>query len=461
MTTWLGACSSTADPPQIVEQFHTHRAKWCLLTNYNLYILLTLKAQTHVEVSEILYRDPSENPACVPGGGTCCPGTAENPSILQLIVALLLQSKIAGGDDLWINAADIRAEVRGKANAQRFLKEPLGGEGSPRERGSSKSGEGSGGSGKGKGKGKGRGRRVQLDLRAPPTVGGPATLRLLWDHDNVLLYWGGPQTTHEPDPHTFREQSWAVVVPPSFPIRLDEPDRPFESEQSVPSLTDDEDPDRLGEPPEATGPLRTCLYLDSLRGSGHLCDVYNASIDEFPSAEDNPDAEFINCVVKHINIDTYTPNMFTERTGYTPLDALDAAATELNILLDPLVVSLGLTPRVLGAWRLGDHLLIALEDVGCRLSKFNRSESGRDLPAATREAVRDAYRRLHRAGVVQGDVALRHVRADAEGKIRVIDFEAGRLFDDPDAPEAQALMAREMGEVVEMLGLGAEAGGGA
>lgn len=210
------------------------------------------------------------------------------------------------------------------------------------------------------------------------------------------------------------------------------------------------DVDRVPGPPRSTdsaesaAPTHYILFREYL-GHGRMFDAFVVTL-----AVRVPEGGIahVPAVVKQVDLSCL--ESFAEaQLGY-PLRAhvLRAVEREVRILRYLSDELKDVAPRLLALWSsVGHHhILLAIEDCG--------DEVARDLKSVddvTKGSIIDMYESLHEAGIVHGDVHARHILQDANGRLRVIDFEGAREIDMETAAGALAA-EQEMTEVYKMLG---------
>lgn len=221
------------------------------------------------------------------------------------------------------------------------------------------------------------------------------------------------------DGPTFGDQ-WVMVAPDTvheLVHRLRQLDRDVvldeTTEASTPPLIGTPTHSPPSSPPQAspdglsTEPIS--LIMDWYLGSGRMYDVYAGLISVGNMVQD--------VALKYLNLATF----YNERDcGGEQLVALD---NELDMLARAAEAVPGIAPRLLGVWTCGKYsqeYIVAVEDCG------NRA----DLHTVADE-VRAAYKDLHAHGLCHGDVEPRHILRDVSGRVRIVDWEAGYVGDEP------------------------------
>lgn len=385
-----------ADNLQIVEEISVNHAHMVLLGNYDAFVLITMKNAHTACVSSVFYRDPNLHPMVTEHP----PGSEHNPILLEVILAAILSTRRAPDRSLWRDMKKVleavRTDKRNMANESNF--KPT------QDMTASTSTQDSSSAG-------GTAKRAVASVRV--------------SHDWSRGYMLGAK--HDADPHWTSKEPWEMDSPTSVDVlyhRLSAmilhavDDMELNSSATQPSHAITKTASAPS-PPRSTSssfpsperlrmePVR--LTLDEYLGTGRLYDAYTGEVDI--------GGKSFEVVFKYVNFTTF----------YNEVDGGSKRVTtiydEMALLQYAAEAVPGVTPRVAGMWIGGPYkemYLLALEDCGaggqCDLTDDR-----------TANEVREAYRKLHAAGMLHDDVAERHILRDSAGRVRIIDWEGGRL----------------------------------
>ncbi|GMK56161.1 hypothetical protein CspeluHIS016_0300010, partial [Cutaneotrichosporon spelunceum] len=217
------------------------------------------------------------------------------------------------------------------------------------------------------------------------------------------------------------------------------PDVSFGSDDS-PSLTWSNSPP-YSDASDSSDSASIQIELTEFLGGGHTWDAFEATLG---AGVPGGLLSRIPAVVKHVDLASLqTPEQAL--LGYPELGrVLDAVDREKRLLRCLTERAPGIAPRPYAVWTVNDHILLATEDCGNTVTT--------PLGDDTKREIISAYHRVHAAGVVHGDVQLRHVVRDRHGTLRIVDWE-GAYEVDTQSPAGRAVIEREMHEVYHMMGI--------
>lgn len=392
-----------------------------VVTDYERYALCTLENMTTVSVSRIFYRDGNDVPAADLNIDSL---HAEHEAVVMevILASIFKATNCPDPTALWADMAVVRRAFHGK---RRLDDHGPGGDDDelhdpPLHKKSSKRGE------------------------EPSTSRGPALTSLSLSRTTQLFADGDEPNYSTSGLHgtlcgTLELPSTEPELVNSLIAASQEgvlPNSSFGSEyqQNRPSGSD-----------LSSGSASIEIVLGEFIGRGHTWDAFAATM-----AARLPGGEVFRApvVMKHVDLSALEDTA-QALIGYPELDrVLQSVDREAGLLRYLDKRSPGVAPRPVALWTVaGDHVLLATEDCGDALAADPRT-----LDEPTKRAVVDAYRKVHAAGVVHGDVRPRHVVRDRRGSVRLVDWEGAREVD-VDSESGRTAVEREMSDVLDMLGL--------